>query len=302
MHTTALARLEDVTSNAEQILVASFLTNYKKQTRATNAINIAQFANWCHANGITLLQARRPHIEAYARYLEEAKGYKVSTIANKINSVRQLYKTAHRDELIDDNPAQWVKPPSVPAGSEREYLTKAELLRVLDYARLNDAQDHALLALMGYTGLRVGEVCALDVEHLGARQYFSTIRVRREKGNDVGDLPLNPRVQDALRRHVGSRKAGPLFLNANEERMDRRAVDRVIERCCRAVGITKNITPHSFRHTFITIACDEGVLPRDLKYSMGYASTKMIDRVYDHHGDNLAAHATHKVFAAVEAA
>jgi integrase/recombinase XerD len=58
--------------------------------------------------------------------------------------------------------------------------------------------------------------------------------------------------------YLGERITGPIFLGAGGAKMDRYAADRMVKRLARRAGITKSISPHSLRHSFITAALDAG--------------------------------------------
>jgi integrase/recombinase XerD len=86
----------------------------------------------------------------------------------------------------------------------------------------------------------------------------------RERGEHV-TIPLAPRTARALDFYLGERTVGPIFLGATGGRMDRYAADRTAKRLARRAGITKRISPHSLRHSFITAALDAGVPLRDVQ-------------------------------------
>ena len=65
--------------------------------------------------------------------------------------------------------------------------------------------------------------------------------------------------------YLGERTTGPIFVGANGQRMDRYAADRTVKRLAKRAGITKRISPHSLRHSFITAALDAGVPLRDVQ-------------------------------------
>lgn len=80
------------------------------------------------------------------------------------------------------------------------------------------------------------------------------------------------------------------------ERMDRKAANRVVKRLVKEAGITKRISCHSLRHTFVTMAHEAGVPPRTIQHSMGYSDLRMIS-YYDRGMQQLSAQASHAVAA-----
>jgi integrase len=81
----------------------------------------------------------------------------------------------------------------------------------------------------------------------------------------VVTVPLAPRTARAIDLAVGERTEGPLFLAADGRRLDRHGAGRIVRRTARRAGITKNVTPHTLRHAFIT-AVDAGVVASDATY------------------------------------
>lgn len=113
-------------------------------------------------------------------------------------------------------------------------------------------------------------------------------------------IPLAPRTSHAVDLWIGSRTEGALFCKRWGERIDRKAVDRIIQRNVKAAGVTgKKLTPHSFRHGFVTLCLDSGVSVRDLQNSMGYQDSRMVS-YYDRSKDSLSRNATWMVAAYVE--
>ncbi len=132
------------------------------------------------------------------------------------------------------------------------------------------------------------------------KQSYRTIKFKREKkSGEVAEMPLSPRTSHAIDQAIYGRTSGPIFLIRGQIRMDRRGADRVVKRLCKEAGITKKITPHSFRHSFITLSLDAGVSQRDIQNSVGHADPRMI-AYYDRNKNSLPRHATHYVSAYIE--
>lgn len=299
---TDLIRPDDVTVDKATVVAASFLAAYRGKTRELYTTNLKLWFRWCERHAISPLDVSRAHIEVWARELEEREGNKLATVANKLNTVCRFYRMAKIDRHIVDNPAEYIRKPSIPRVSTTIGLSRSELLRCLDKAQQTDPQDHALWCVLAFNGLRVGEAMALDVEHLGRVGGYRTIRVTREKGNRDADIPMAPRTSWAIDTMLGSREAGPLFRKRPlGERMDQKAANRIVHRIVKAAGIDKRITPHSLRHTHITLALNAGVPVRDVVNSMGYADARQVS-YYDRDKDSLSRNATHMVSAFVEGA
>ncbi|MDP8961619.1 MAG: tyrosine-type recombinase/integrase, partial [Actinomycetota bacterium] len=110
-----------------------------------------------------------------------------------------------------------------------------------------------MASLLALNGLRISEALGADVEDLDFERGHRTLKILR-KGGKRAIIPLAPRTSRVLDLYLDERKTGPIFLGAKGGRMDRYAADRMVKRLARRAGITKRISPHSLRHSFITAA------------------------------------------------
>jgi site-specific recombinase XerD len=97
---------------------------------------------------------------------------------------------------------------------------------------------------------------------------------------------------------AGERQSGPLLLTQVGNRLNRHAATRIVRRLAKGAGITKRISPHSLRHSFITAALDAGVSLRDVQIAARHADPRTTTR-YDRSKNNLDRHASYIVNAFV---
>jgi integrase len=181
-----------------------------------------------------------------------------STIAKCNRLLHAICETAVENSLIARNPCV-IKGASVERPAERPVATIEQVFA------LADASNPAICRIVRKGGKRV-------------------------------TIPLAPRTARALDLYVGERTVGPVFVNATGGRMDRSAADRVVKRLGRRAGITKRISPHSLRHSFITAALDAGVPLRDVQEAASHADPRTTMR-YDRGRQSLDRHATYVVAA-----
>jgi integrase len=174
-------------------------------------------------------------------------------------------------------------------------LDRNELGALLVHAGVGSPRDHALIALLALNGLRVSEALGSDIADLDIDRGHRIMRIVRKGGKHV-TIPLAPRTARALDLYVGERVDGAIFVNSNGRRMDRSAADRIVKRLARRAGITKRISPHSLRHSFITAALDAGVPLRDVQEAASHADPRTTMR-YDRGRQSLDRHATYVVAA-----
>ena len=289
--TTAVAvvRLEDRADGTEAIAVAGFLAGYCGATRKSYATDLRLFATWCHERNLTLFSARRAHLELFGRWMEES-GRMRSTVARRLSTLASFYRYCEQEQLVSENPARNVRRPKVDYESRTLGLDRNELGAFLVQAGLG--RDHALASLLALNGLRISEALGADIGNLDFERGHRTLILR--KGGKHAVIPLAPRTSRALDLYIGERMTGPIFLGAKGGRMDRYAADRTVKRLARRAGITKRISPHCLRHSFITAALDAGVALRDVQEAASHSDPRTTMR-YDRGRGSLDRHATYIV-------
>lgn len=287
-----------VPTTPAELIAAGFLARYPKITRDTYRIHLRHWFEWCQRLGVTPLDVERIHIEAFARHLSEDLDRKPQTVASKLNAVCGLYRFAHLDGHLAVNPAAHVRRPKIEFLSTTNGLTRPEFADVLAAAEHEGPASHALICLLGLNGLRIGECLAADIEHLGHQRGYRTLHLPHRKGGKVATLSLAVRTSWAVSQAIGERDHGPLLTGADGGRLKPGSARRTVRRLCTTCGITKRITPHSLRHTFVTMALDAGVAERDIIDSTGHSTSKMV-QYYDRNRGAIERNATHAVAAFV---
>ncbi|RKX90144.1 MAG: tyrosine recombinase [Spirochaetes bacterium] len=169
------------------------------------------------------------------------------------------------------------------------YLTHEEIEVFLDSTGIDFAglRDKFLFELLYSTGCRVGEICSLNVADVVRRQ----VRVRG-KGDKERMVFIGSRAAEALDSYLplrlehsaedsDSRQA--LILDLRGERLTSRGVYYLIRRYAALTGMAKNVTPHTFRHSFATHVLDEGADIRTVQELLGHASLSTT-QIYTHTG------------------
>ena len=120
-------------------------------------------------------------------------------------------------------------------------------------AAAGGVMDHALARLLGLLGLRVAEACSINIEDLSSERGHRIVTVVG-KGSRLAAIPLPPWVGVPSILAAGQRISGPLLLTGAGGRMSRPAATRIVRRVARSARVTKHISPHSLRHSFIIAA------------------------------------------------
>jgi integrase len=122
----ALLLAEPVFSDQEKLALAGFLAGYSGLTREAYALDLRQFAAWCHTRHLRLFAARRADIELFARELEKA-GRARATVTRRLSTIAGLYRYAVEENLLDHSPAAHVRRPRLDYESHATGLDRNEV-------------------------------------------------------------------------------------------------------------------------------------------------------------------------------
>lgn len=283
-----------------RLAVGGFLARYSGNTRTGYASDLRGWFTWCAQANLDPFAVLRVHIELYARWMEEERHLARATVGRRLSTIVGFYRFAVIDGFLTESPAEHVRRPKIDTESTTLGLDRMELGAFLAQAAAAGAVDHALACLLGLLGLRVSEACRIDIENLGSERGHRTVTVLG-KGSKLALIPLPPRVGRAIDLAAGERLGGPVLLSRSGKRLDRHGATRIVRRVARKAGITKHISPHSLRHSFITAALDAGVPLRDVQIAARHADPRTTTR-YDRARNNLDRHASYVVTAFVAGA
>jgi integrase/recombinase XerC len=208
-----------------------------------------------------------------------ASGLERSSIARKLAAIRTFFRYLSREGRIAKNPARLVSTPRLDRKIPPR-LEEAEVERLLeapDGERPLGRRDRAMLELLYATGLRVGELVAIDLSSCELDQRL--IRVRG-KGGKERIVPFGEPAEEALRVYLRDRRrlvaegkgTDALFLNARGGRLTARSVRRLMDRYLRVSALRAGLSPHSLRHAFATHLLEHGCDLRSIQELLGHES------------------------------
>ncbi len=162
-----------------------------------------------------------------------------------------------------------------------EILTLDEVQKLLNAPKPSaklGARDHAILSTLYATGIRVSELCNLNIDHLGD----SALRVSG-KGGKERIVPIAPSALESIDRYLTFRndQNPALFLTNRGRRIDRYRVWALVKVAAGNAGIKKSISPHTLRHAFATHLLENGADLRIIQEMLGHASVSTTER-YTH--------------------
>lgn len=225
-------------------------------------------------------------IRSYLADLQERQLSR-STVLRKLSTLRSFFKYLSRRGYLDTDPTSALATPKV-RRKLPEFLELSEveaLLSAPDTKTIVGLRDQAILELLYSTGMRVGELLALNLPDLD--RQTSLVKVRG-KGKKERILPVGKPAMIALDNYLarryelsGGRPSQAIFLSQRGNRPDAKSIRRRIEKYARDAGIKKKITPHTLRHTFATHMLNAGADLRSVQELLGHASLSTT-QIYTH--------------------
>ncbi len=264
--------------SVERGLAANTLTSYRRDLR--------RYQEYLAEVGIEDLAAiSEATVSGFlVRLREGSEGHPAlssTSAARTVVAVRGFHKFAVADGLATVDPASGVKPPA-PAKRLPKALPLTEVEAILEAAGSPGTtlalRDRALLEVLYGTGARISEAVGLDVDDLD--MVDGTVLLRG-KGSKERLVPVGSyaraAVDDYLVRGrpelVAAGKGTPaLFLNARGGRLSRQSAWAVLVKAAERAGVTRDVSPHTLRHSFATHLLDGGADVRVVQELLGHAS------------------------------
>lgn len=265
------------------------------ETRDGYSRDLFQFLDFAGVPGDeweNLAQVRPGMVSAWRDRLLE-RGLTNTAISRKLSVVRSLFGYLRKYGYTGANPADtaFVAAPPVPRDGKTIALTPEDCRRLLDFPTTETPEgvrDRAILAVLAFTGCRVGEVSRLRVGDLKRSGGHQVLEVRG-KGGKERRMPLHPEAVERLEEWLAaigpSDGSEPLFRPLRTARgkgadgflpspLTRRGLQYLVGRYVRKLGLDPNVTVHSFRVTALTTARERGADIVDLQDFAGHADPR----------------------------
>jgi integrase/recombinase XerD len=236
-------------------------------------------------------------VMAWEHLMREQQGSQASTVRRRLAALSSLFAHLVKFNVVPMNPVREVERPAI---NRTEGMTLAfsqkqarAILDKPDPATVLGVRDRAILAVGLQVGFRRAEIAALKVGDFHMNRGLDCLKVLR-KGGKKGSLAIHPQAAQRIRDYLdmaghGNDIEGPLFRPVKDNRkgqVSRRhmypgAIDRVLRKYARHIGLERGYSAHSMRATFITTALDNGASLEDVQSAAGHAdpsTTKLYDR------------------------
>ena len=229
--------------------------------------------------------------ENLQEYLVVLSKEKISerTQARWISSIKSFFKYMLEEELREDNPAALLEGPKLglylPDTLSFEDVEK--IANAIDLSTDLGIRNQCMIEVLYGCGLRVSELIDLKISDINFKEKFIKVQ---GKGKKVRYIPLAEYTSELIKNYIKNVRSKNkinkkyedfLFLNSRGTSMSRVIVFIIIKELVEKAGIRKNISPHTFRHSFATHLLQNGVDLRFIQEMLGHSSITTTE-IYTH--------------------
>jgi integrase/recombinase XerD len=257
-------------------------------TRIAYHADLAQFADFLHRRGVKHLNdAQRQLITEYL--LQRRKGgLSARSLSRHLAAIRTFCRFLSREKLLATDPTQTIDSPKLwrTLPHSLDYEEVERLLAAPDIRTKLGIRDRAMLEFMYATGLRVSEVAHIKLSDINFEAGFLR---SLGKGSKERIVPIGKQAIDWMQRYLhdaralfaGADSVGEVFLSTRGQPLSRKTIWVLIKKYARRAGISKNITPHTLRHSFASHLLDNGGDLRVIQEMLGHADISTT-QIYTH--------------------
>lgn len=261
----------------------------------------------------TLLSYKRD-INKYACFLENAKinikaatgtnildylmnlqkdGKSAATVSRNLASIRSLYRFFLNEQIVKKDPTLNIHSLKMEKKLP-EVLSSEEIERLLmqpDTSDFKGCRDKAMLELLYATGMRVSEMLELKISDVDMNIGY----INCNKDKKLRVIPVYSIAKQAIKDYIelarphmlkNNQKETTLFVNYNGSKMTRQGFWKLLKKYALSANITKDITPHTLRHSFATHLIENGADLKSVQEMLGHtdiSSTQVYAQVVKHH-------------------
>lgn len=252
--------------------------------------DIQKFVSFLLMHEVELLpeKTETQHIRDFLYWLT-MMGISGRSQARIISGIKAFFNFLWIDDRIQKDPTELIESPRI--GKKLPEVLSIEeidlLIAAIDLSTPQGQRNKAILETLYSCGLRVSELVNLKISNLFFKEGF--IRIIG-KGDKERLVPISKKAEREItyyreesRNHVSPKKGSEdiLFLNKRGNKLTRVMIFTIIKQLADAAGITKNISPHTFRHSFATHLVDGGADLRAIQDMLGHESITTTE-IYTH--------------------
>ena len=234
-----------------------------------------------------LSDVKSTHIRDYIRILSDG-GMAPASISRIISSIRTYYRFLSSENLLDENPVLLINNPKLPKKLP-DVLSEKEISLIINAIQESSQfyqRDKAIIELLYSCGIRVTELCNLEMSNLFIDEDL--IRVMG-KGNKERLLPLGMRskkylddyIKHSRNSHIKKSGSSFVFVSRNGNQLTRAMINIILNKWTQVSGLKKPVSPHKLRHSFATHLLEGGADLRFVQALLGHSDISTT-QIYTH--------------------
>lgn len=238
---------------------------------------------------IALEQVETIHLTEFILWLNEL-GLGARSQARLLSALKTFYKYLLTENLIVSDPTELLEGPRL-ARKIPEVLSYEEIqamLAAIDLSEPHGVRNRAMLETLYASGLRVSELTDLRLSNLFLDIGFVKVIGKGDKERivPIGEEAIKhiKLYQEGVRRlqnNIHKADENIVFLNRRGKRLTRVMVFMIVKECAELAGIQKNVSPHTFRHSFATHLIEGGADLKAIQDMLGHESI-LTTEIYTH--------------------
>ncbi len=268
-----------------------FIKYLQKEGRASATIlayakDLDQLIDFLADKGITTVtDIVTDNLEEFKQFLKDNK-YTLKSISRKLNSIKSFFKYLIGEGIVTASPAGGVSHP-------KYEITPPRILSPLEYRALRDAvkddvRMYGIVELLLQTGLRIGELAAIQLQDISIEK--NNVKIRAYESHEARKVPLNGTAINAIEKYVASRpktKNTTLFVTKTGNPFLIRNIRTAVNRYFRIAGI-ENAKVNDLRHTFVVEQLKAGVPIVELSHMVGHKRLSTTEKYLEFIGGTLS--------------
>ena len=235
----------------------------------------------------SLSDVKSTHIRDYIRVLSDG-GMAPASISRIISSIRTYYRFLSSENILDENPVLLINNPKLPKKLP-DVLSEKEISLIINAIQESSQfyqRDKAIIELLYSCGIRVTELCNLEMSNLFIDEDL--IRVMG-KGNKERLLPLGVRskkylddyIKHSRNSHIKKSGSSFVFVSRNGNQLTRAMINIILNKWTQVSGLKKSVSPHKLRHSFATHLLEGGADLRFVQALLGHSDISTT-QIYTH--------------------
>lgn len=267
----------------------NYLTIEKKlsvNTIASYSHDLSALLDYLNKKSINTNSIKKEHITSFLSHLRD-DNISARTTARVITSLKGYFKYLMKENEIKNNPMENIDSPKIKKALPK-VLTLEEVEKLLNFKLETefDYRNKAMLELLYATGLRVSELINLQLHDINIKN--KVLRVIG-KGDKERILPLGDYALSALNEYVNNYRSilqikyidEALFLNNHGKQITRQGFFKILKQIANEVGIKKEFSPHTLRHSFATHMINGGADLKTVQTLLGHSDISTT-QIYTH--------------------